>query len=259
VRARYTFGESELEARRLDLLDGVFGPASRALLREAASVAPALAYDLGAGTGRTTQMVAEVTGAPHTVGLERSPAHVERGRGLLGEDCTLVEWDVTVVPFPAGPAELIYGRLLLAHLPEPVAIAARWAGQLRPGGVLVLDEIEWIEASEPDLRAHLDLAGAVVATTGAVMCVGPALAGVAEIPGLRPRLRRVAEVPVATAAAASMFAMSQQGWGEQAVDAGLCSTGELARLQAATRRLRDSGASGEITWGLHQAVYEYTG
>ena len=91
------------------------------------------------------------------------------------------------------------------------------------------------------------------------MCAGPLLAGLGDLPGLRRRLRRVVELLVPTADAAAMFAMSLDAWGERIVAAGLCDGGELFELTSALSTLRDSPATGEITWGLHQAVYEVLG
>ncbi|MGH3396734.1 MAG: phenylalanine--tRNA ligase beta subunit-related protein [Streptosporangiaceae bacterium] len=216
----YTFGDTDVAARRLRVLSEVFGPPSRALLAEVAAVAgraPALAYDLGCGPGYTTALVSEVTGAGRTVGLDGSATHIERARAGASGPVEFGRWDVRDLPFPAGPADLIYGRLLLAHLADPAATAASLATQLTEGGLLVLDEIEWIEASDPVLQAHLRVAGAMVATSGARMCAGPLLGGLAGTAGLRPRLARVTELPVPTARAATMFAMNLAAWGDRPV------------------------------------------
>jgi hypothetical protein len=46
------------------------------------------------------------------------------------------------------------------------SLARGWATQLRPGGCLVVDGIEWMRIEEPALAGHLELATALVATTG---------------------------------------------------------------------------------------------
>jgi SAM-dependent methyltransferase len=252
----YTFGDGDIQAQRLSVLDDVFGPASRRLLGEAVTEQPALAYDLGCGTGHTTRMIAEETGARNTVGLERSEDQVSRAVAHALPRIDFVAWDVTQLPFPVGPADLIYCRLLLAHLTDPVAVAQSWTTQLNDGGLLVVDEIEWITTEHPVLQAHLRLVMSLVATTGAQMCAGPALADLNDRPGLRRRSMQVAELPVPTASAATMFALSLDSWGERAAVAGLCDRAELAELAAAMSELRSSNETGQITWGLHQAAYE---
>jgi trans-aconitate 2-methyltransferase len=252
----YTFGDLPAEAYRLGLLHELFEPSSRQLLMAAVPGTPSLAYDLGCGPGHTTRMVAKVTGAVEVVGLERSSVLLARDCNRAQDHVRFAVWDVTQVPFPAGVADLIYARLLLAHLVAPLTMARLWADQLAPGGTLVLDEIEWVETSHPVLRAHLDLATARVRTTGAIMCAGPELEALGRDDGLRRRVYRVDEVQVPTAKAAAMFATSLAGWGQQAVDDGLCRREELQELVDALDVLRLSPASGEISWGLRQASYE---
>lgn len=252
----YTFGDGDIQAQRLSVLDDVFGPSSRRLLGDVVTEPPALAYDLGCGTGHTTRMIAAETGARNTVGLDRSEDHVSRAVAHAPGNIDFVAWDVTKLPFPVGPADLIYCRLLLAHLTDPIAVAQSWTTQLNDRGLLVVDEIEWIATEHPILQAHLRLVTSLVATTGAQMCAGPALAGLNDLPGLRRRSMQVAELPVPTAIAATMFTMSLDSWGEQAVVSGLCDRAELTELVAAMSELRSSNETGQITWGLHQAAYE---
>ena len=244
----YTFGDGDGEAARLALVTKIFGPTSEELLTQVVEDPPVLAYDLGCGPGHTTRLVARATGAALTVGLERSAAHLTRARDGAPKGVRFVTWDVAELPFPTGPADLVYARLLLAHLEDPVAVALSWVTQLNVGGLLVVDELEWIATDYPVLQAHLHLAASLVATTGAQMCAGPLLAGLGDVPGLRQHLRRVVELPVPTTDAAAMFEMSLDAWGEGIVAAGLCDRSELCELTSALSVLRDSPATGEITW-----------
>ncbi len=139
--AVYTFGDTDIAARRLKILNEVFGPPSAALLAEVVDRPPALAYDLGCGPGHTTALVSRVTAARQTVGLDASATHIARARAGASGPVSFAVHDCQELPFPAGSADLIYCRLLLAHLPDPVAAARSWATQLTPGGNLVIDEI----------------------------------------------------------------------------------------------------------------------
>ncbi len=252
---RYAFGDTDIAARRLAVLDQVFGPSSRALLGGLATPPPAIAYDLGCGPGHTTAMVARVCGAARTVGIDNSAAHIARARAQAAGPVEFAVRDVLALPLPAGPAGLIYCRMLLAHLPDPAAAVRRWASQLTAGGVIVVDEIEWIRASHPALVAHLRLADALVAASGARMCAGPLLAGLAAEPGLRHCRTSIAEVPVPTALAATMFSLNIATFGDRPVSLGLCDAAELKALATTMTSLTTSAATGEITWGMHQAVY----
>lgn len=251
----YAFGDTDLAARRLALLDEVFGPSSRCMLAEFATSPGALAYDLGCGPGHTTAMVAQLSMAARTVGLDSSALHISRAKASAVDRVEFAVHDVTALPFPAGPADLIYCRMLLAHLPDPVGAVRSWASQLTNGGVVLVDEIEWIRTSHPVLQTHLRLAEALVAVSGARMRAGPLLAGLANAPGLQTTLR-IAQVPVPTALAATLFGMNIAVWGDRPADLGLCDATELRDLASAMAALTTSPATGEITWGMHQAAYK---
>jgi trans-aconitate 2-methyltransferase len=268
VQRRYAFGDGDLAARRLALLHDVYAPSSSALLTDAVTRSPALAYDLGCGPGYTTDMVADVTRAARTIGLDSSASFVAAATARHEEPpaAGYVEFaahDVLALPFPAGPADLIFCRLLLAHLADPADVVRRWASQLTDDGVVVVDEIEWIETSHPLLRAHLRLAELMVAASGARMCAGPLLATLSDDRGsrnrgLRTRLTRITEIPVPTATAARLFGMNLAATGDRPVTLALCSAAELATLRSGLADLTASTATGQITWGMRQAAYSHS-
>jgi trans-aconitate 2-methyltransferase len=121
--------------------------------------------------------------------------------------------------------------------------------------MVLVDEIEWIRTSHPVLRAHLQLAEALVASGGARMLAGPLLAGLTDTPGFRATYLRIAEVPVSTAQAATLFSMNIAAWGDRPVKLGLRDATDLRDLASAMTVLATSPATGEITWGMHQAAY----
>lgn len=255
----YVFGDGAREEARLRLVDEAFSGASRALLARACDVTPRVAYDVGCGTGVTSRLLSSVTGAASTVGLDCSQRQLVRARSDAPPGVSFARHDVTTIPFPNGLADLIYGRLVLAHVPEPTATARRWASQLEPGGRLVLDEIEWINARNPTLARHLELVDAMVATTGADMCVGPRLWRLAADHGLEEILAEVVECSVPTGLAARMFALSIGGWGRHAVELGLLDERDRAELCGALESLSSSEGTDEVKWGLHHAVYSSRG
>jgi trans-aconitate 2-methyltransferase len=103
-----------------------------------------VALDLGCAPGSATRLLAEVTGAGRTVGIDTSSSFLEVASAT---PAPFVRQDATTVPLPGAPVDLIYCRLLLAHVPDPVAAVRAWATQLTPGGRLLVDEMEWIDTS----------------------------------------------------------------------------------------------------------------
>jgi trans-aconitate 2-methyltransferase len=233
VASEYVFGDNAAAAQRLALVATVFGPTTRAFIARSAPRGPRLAIDVGCGPGYTTRLLAETAAAARTVGLDRSRAFLARARAHAPDGVDFVEHDVTAVPFPPGPAEVIFARYILSHLPNPEALAAMWRAQLTPGGVLLVEEVETIETAEPAFRAYLDLMAGRMRAQGGELEIGPRLARIAdtsEVVSLRPT----------NAGAAGMFLRNLQAQG----DAGL--------LRDAL--LRIDGQARSIEWRLRQAV-----
>src|SRR5262249_52481337 len=151
VGSHYTFGDSERAVRRLRLLAAAFGPSSRAFLREvaAAGAAPArVALDLGCGPGYSTALVARALDATTTIGLDSSPRRLARAREYAMRGLEFVEHDLTRVPLPGPPADVLYGRFIVTHLGEPHAVVDRWADGVSAGARLVLEEVDTLDADD---------------------------------------------------------------------------------------------------------------
>jgi trans-aconitate 2-methyltransferase len=243
----YTFGDSDLAARRLALVADTFAPTSTALIASAAPRGVALALDLGCGPGHTTRLVAALTGAERTIGLDRSPAFVARARASTSSaDVSYAVHDATILPLPGAPADVIHARLLLAHLPDPLAVADEWRSQLRAGGVLLLDEVETIHAPSGVLANHLSVAGALVASEGASMYAGPRLASLGGT---------LVELDVPATRAAAMFAMNLTQWRGDALARRLANADEIDRLATELDAIASGDADGgEVRWVLRQVV-----
>lgn len=194
---RYAFGDDPAAAGRLARLAELFGPTSRAFIARAVTDPPRLALDLGCGPGHTTRLLAETTGAAQAVGLDRSRAFLDLAHAQAVDGMRFVEHDVGTVPFPVGPADVVFARYLLSHLPDPEAVVARWLTQLAPGGVLLLEENETITTGEPAFRDYLARAAALIREHGGELEVGARLARLAstsEVVSFRPANADVAQL-----------------------------------------------------------------
>jgi trans-aconitate 2-methyltransferase len=253
--SQYAFGDGPAAARRLDLLADLFEPASRAFLERVAGRPCRLAVDLGCGTGRTTRLVAEVLQPERTLGLDQSEFFVAAAAGGSA-GMEFVVHDVTRVPFPCPPADVCYGRLLLSHLPDPGAALAAWATQLAPGGLLLADEVERIHTDLPALGGYLEVAGALLATRGHTLEVGPVLARLPDPAGLVRRDDRIGHLAPPAHRAAAMFALNLAIWRGEAVRAGVATPERLDRLAADLGAVADGAVQGSIRWELRQLVLQ---
>jgi trans-aconitate 2-methyltransferase len=249
---RYTFGDDERASRRLGLVADVFDPSSRTLLRSLGRK-PGLALDLGCGPGFTTALVADVTGARSTVGLDRSEAFVASARARF-PGLAFVCHDVTTA-FPTAPPDLVLARLLLAHLADPADVARAWGRGLAPGGVLVLEEMEGIDAPDPVLAEYEERVLAVVEHQGAPMYAGPLLAGVGDTDGLHRRSDVVTEVRVPTPAAARIYGMNLESWRHDPFARAHFAPSDLDALAGRLAGLAHHG-EGHVGWWVRQLVLE---
>ncbi len=251
---RYTYGDTDLAAERLGLVARVFEPTTRTFLERSVTAAPMLAYDLGCGPGHTTRLVRTVTGAERVVGMDRSGPFLERAAVDAPAGVSFRTHDVREVPFPHGLADLIYCRLLLAHLADPPDIVARWTTQLAPGGLALLDELEAIETADPVFESYLrDVALPVVEAQGARLIVGPLLAAMPDPPETERVADDIVSFTPSAAQSALIFGMNLAvlvARGETSAQPGLAAY--LAAIADGTR-----GAE-PVVWRMRQLAFRRT-
>jgi trans-aconitate 2-methyltransferase len=253
----YLFKDTDLAARRLQVLAEVFAPASRAFLLDMTREKPELALDLGCGPGYTTRLLAETTQCARAIGLDASEYFVALAVGKATEQIAFLRHDLTQTPFPTDPGDLLFCRMLLTHLQNPLAIIERWATQMRPGGLLLLDEVEWIRTEHTLFRTYLSIIDAMLGQQANQLYIGPLLDS--QQPGgeLKRRLSRVYHLPVSTRQAATMFSLNIPAWKRQPFIQERYQAGEIEQLEAELRELA-ACATGkdEIEWGMRQVAYE---
>jgi ubiquinone/menaquinone biosynthesis C-methylase UbiE len=208
---RYAFGDLEEAALRLQLVDRVFAEPSRSIVDTARRHRIRLAVDLGCGPGFTTHRLAQRLRPGRLVGMDTSRPFLERAATFM----PLTEWllhDVTHVPFPTAPADVLHARFVLSHLAEPESVLRSWLGQLNVGGHLLVQEDEEIVAEHPALITYEEMARSLVAHRGGDLWVGDRLART-ELPyGYETLVNRVYAHRVPTSLAAEMFSMNFAVW-----------------------------------------------
>jgi trans-aconitate 2-methyltransferase len=252
----YVFGDSARAARRLGLLAELFEPASRPFLERFAGRPVALAVDLGCGTGHTTRLLAEVLRARRTVGLDQSASFVALAAADAPPGIDFAVHDVTAVPFPCPPADLLSCRLLLSHLADPAGALAAWATQLASGGLLLVEEVDSIHTADPALAGYLEVAAAMLGARGQTLEVGRVLHRLPDPPGLARCSDGIGTLTPFAARAAAMFAQNLDVWGDQAVADGVATRPELDDLAGDLVTVGDGGRPAVITWELRQLAFE---
>ncbi|HME68463.1 MAG TPA: class I SAM-dependent methyltransferase [Myxococcota bacterium] len=253
----YAFGDSALAAERLALVAQVFDGPSRTFWRAFAPRAPGLALDLGCGPGHTTHALAQSVDATQTVGVDASAEFLGAAQRTARPGVRFLRHDVTVLPLPLDPAELVVCRFLLSHLREPTRVVASWAALLAPGGRLLVEEVESISTDCPVFGRYLALVAATLDGQGQELYVGPILDRAGVPAGLERLASRVAFHRVATVDAARMFGMNLPALGRNPIAQAREGERGLAELAHELRALALSPSGPfENRWGLRQLAFQ---
>jgi ubiquinone/menaquinone biosynthesis C-methylase UbiE len=146
----YLLGHDPTELARLEHQARMLAPATRTIL-QLAGIAPGMrVLDLGTGAGDVAFQVAELVGPTGSVvGIDQSvkalafAAHRTEQRGLT--TVSFVHEDLRTVQI-TGEFDAVVGRLVLLYLPDPDDVLRRFAGLVRPGGIVAVMEYEMTAA-----------------------------------------------------------------------------------------------------------------
>lgn len=254
--APYLFGDTDVAARRLQILAEVFADSTRPFLRDAATRTRPLAVDLGCGPGFSTHLLANVLACDHVVGVDNSQHFIALARATTTATVSFHLHDVASVPFPVPPADLLFCRLLLTHMNDPRSVIARWATQLRPGGLLLMEEVEWIDTTHPVFRPYLDIVEALLRHQSNDPYVGRVLDALGSTETLIRRTSDVRRLRVTNQRAAAMFVLNAQAWSAHPFITASYSSTTIAALQEKLASLASTpSSSSDIEWGMRQIVF----
>lgn len=170
---------------RLRVLARVVWPTTRSLL-EQVGVGPGLTcLDVGCGGGDVSVQMARMVGPRgRVVGIDMDGEKIALARAeaaALGLDN--VEFRVSKVGENDGAArfDVVYARFVLTHLSDPAAAVVWMLGRLRPGGALIVEDIDFrghfCEPEPAAFRRYLELYTTVVRGRGADPDIGARLPG----------------------------------------------------------------------------------
>jgi trans-aconitate 2-methyltransferase len=251
----YTFGDSDLAARRLELVGTTFQDTTRRFIAAAAPAEPALAVDLGSGPGHTTVLLRETLRPAQTLAVDFSPAYVAQTAERAGGDgVEAIEADVLALPDRVSGADVIFVRMLLTHLRDPLAAVDLWRERLAPDGVLLLEEVESIATEERALARYLDLQREMLAANENRLEIGPGLdEGLRDHPALRSN--EVATFSPGAGVSARMFGMNFSTWRERPEVIEAHEAAELDSIAAGLGRVATAPEdAAPITWQMRQIV-----
>ncbi|BEL05075.1 hypothetical protein Q0Z83_032660 [Actinoplanes sichuanensis] len=253
----YRFGDTATASDRLAVLSAAFEQNSREFIERWVDRPIRSAIDLGCGPGHTTRLLAEVTGARRTIGVDHSGSFLNEARSESdpNDAVSFEKHDVIEMPLPGAPADLVYCRFLLSHLAEPAYVVGRWITQLHVRGILLLDEVEYVRTRHPVLDRYQEVVVAYLAHYGNRLEVGPTLDAF-DVGSSAMRLSStVREVRPSTDQVARMFTNNLAVWRNDDFLTGRFTAQGLADLEVELRGLIGSPDRLDAVWGIRQIVF----
>ncbi|MEU0464906.1 MULTISPECIES: class I SAM-dependent methyltransferase [Amycolatopsis] len=142
----YLLGNEPDELRRLEEQAAALAPATRAILALAGIEPGMRVLDLGTGAGDVAFELSRVVGpSGSVVGIDQSSKALRwaasrcEAQGL--RNVSFVHDDLHEMRL-TGQVDAVVGRLVLLYTPDPAAVLRKFAGYVRPGGVVVSMEYE---------------------------------------------------------------------------------------------------------------------
>jgi ubiquinone/menaquinone biosynthesis C-methylase UbiE len=137
--------KSALEIEALAIQARVWESCAEALLSKIGVKSNWACVDLACGPVGILPLLARRVGRQgRVVGVEQDPNIVIAAREIMGsagrEDIMLVEGDVRQSGLERGSFDLVHGRCLLGHLPNPSAMLLEMIELAKPGGVVLVQE-----------------------------------------------------------------------------------------------------------------------
>jgi SAM-dependent methyltransferase len=158
----YVLGRSHEEYERLRAQARIWEEATGRLLDRVELACGARCLDAGAGPGETMRQLAQRVGpAGDVVGVDVDAAlgaqAIDMLHGAGHRQCSFAAFDLeSDAPIPGAPFDLVYARLLLLHVSDPVAVLGRLWSAVAPGGHLVVHDYD---LSAVDALPPLEIVG----------------------------------------------------------------------------------------------------
>lgn len=198
----YIFASGTDEERRLRDHSTVLDPITDRLLTDAGLEPGMRVLELGSGMGNVALVAARHVGPEgRVVGVDRDPDSVARARRLAADhgNVEFREGDLYDLDGIGGEFDAVVGRLVLAHLPDPVVALRIAAERVRPGGLVCMHEADmtysWTSRETPLWAQLRSWILATLEEAGADAWMGPSLFATFRAAGL-PDPELVMEAPL---------------------------------------------------------------
>jgi ubiquinone/menaquinone biosynthesis C-methylase UbiE len=163
----YVLGHGSDEHRRLMLQSRFVGELTEYVFARAGIAQGMSVLDVGCGAGDVSILAAAFVGpSGNVLGVDQSPDSValarERAKGAGLSHVRFEVGDLENIQ-QSGPFDALVGRLILLYLKDPAAVLRKLAQFVRPGGLIIFQEMEMTTAhSVPDVPLFSRCGGWIV-------------------------------------------------------------------------------------------------
>ncbi|HWB27396.1 MAG TPA: methyltransferase domain-containing protein [Chitinophagaceae bacterium] len=142
MHQEYTINEHNLERQRL-LAQNLQPLTERALQLVDAPPGNLRILDIACGIGETTRLLATYFSGSMVTGADIDDALVQTAKAMtkpVAAGVSFITADATNLPFADNSFDIVFGRYLLMHVPDPLAILQEMKRVCRPGGIVFSQE-----------------------------------------------------------------------------------------------------------------------
>jgi ubiquinone/menaquinone biosynthesis C-methylase UbiE len=251
VQDSYVIAGGRAGADRLKVLAEATWPASSEFLSSAGLERGMRCLDLGCGSGEISlRLLSHLGPTGQVVGCDRDELMVRLSQAAVqpGHNARFHVVDIEAEPLaPSQPFDLIYARFLLSHLRSPAQALDKMIASLRPGGILVVEDVDFDGhfsfPASPAFDRYVELYRAAALKRGADPGIGPRLPGLFEERGLRQVSFRVVQPAFREGPGKSLALLTMMNIKDAAVESGLITHEEAAALKEELRRFTDDPRS----------------
>jgi ubiquinone/menaquinone biosynthesis C-methylase UbiE len=223
---------------RLRMLARVMQPFTHALFDRVGVGAGMSCLDAGCGGGDVTfDLARRVASTGRVIGIDLDQIKLGLARdeaATLGLDNVFFRQAEIGACHFESEFDVIYSRFLLTHLPAPVAAIARMRHWLKPGGVLVVEDIDFsghfCHPESPVLRRYVELYRQAVQRRGGDPQIGPRVPSLLVDAGFDDVAMHVVQPAGISGEVKLLNAVTMENIADSVVADGLASAAEVGQI-----------------------------